>query len=165
MSTLFDFKKSNEIERWLVVNDGVMGGVSESQIKWNEKNETLIFSGNVSLENYGGFASIRTYPQKFEVKKFSKIKLRVKGDGKNYKFRLRASNQFDGIAYSQNFTTKKDAWTELTLNMSDFKATFRGRIFSDYPEFQPKDLQQIGILIADKQVGQFNLEIDWIKTL
>ena len=41
-------------DNWLVVNDNVMGGISESNIRFSENN-TLVFQGRVSLENNGGF--------------------------------------------------------------------------------------------------------------
>ena len=46
------------IDKWRIVNDGVMGGISKSNIYLNEVSN-IIFAGNVSLENNGGFASIR----------------------------------------------------------------------------------------------------------
>ena len=161
--SLFEFKSISEANSWRIVNDGVMGGISDSQIAWNEKDETLIFSGNVSLENNGGFASIRTVPQKFDATDFSKVKIRVKGDGKIYKLRLRNSNQFDGIVFSKNFETQKDKWVEIEMNVEDFQPTFRGRIYPKYGQLNPNELQQVGFLIADKQVGKFHLEIDWIR--
>ena len=162
-SSLFEFKTTQEFESWRIVNDGVMGGLSDSQIEWNEEKGTLSFSGNVSLENYGGFASTRTISQNFKTKIFTTIKLRVKGDGQKYKFRMRNSNRFDGMAYSKTFETIKEEWTEINLPVKDFDATFRGRVYSDYPKFNPEDLRQIGFLIADKQEGEFHLEVDWIR--
>ena len=161
--SLFEFKTEKEAEQWQIVNDGVMGGMSSSQVIWNEENGTLSFSGNVSLENNGGFASTRTVPQDFPIEDFTTIKLRIKGDGKNYKFRMRNSNRFDGVAYSKTFETTKGEWREIDFAITDFDATFRGRVFPDYPKLIPADLQQVGFLIAGKQEGKFHLEVDWIR--
>lgn len=162
-ASLFEFQKANEIDSWRIVNDGVMGGLSESKIAWNEKDKTCIFSGNVSMENNGGFASVRTIPQNFAKGDFKKIKLRVKGDGKTYKFRMRNSSRFDGIAYSLDFETEKDKWMEIEMEIDNFQPTFRGRVYAEYGKLDPNDLQQIGFLIAGKQEGKFHLEIDWIR--
>lgn len=162
-SSLYEFKTANEAEDWRIVNDGVMGGRSDSQVQWNEKDGTLTFSGNVSLENNGGFASTRTTPQNFPIKEFTTIKLRVKGDGNKFKFRMRNSNRFDGIAYSKTFETTKGEWIEVAIALTDFDATFRGRVFPDYEKLDPADLRQVGFLIADKQEGEFHLEVDWIR--
>lgn len=162
-TSIFEFQNANEIDAWQIVNDGVMGGMSQSKVAWNKKENTLEFSGNVSMENNGGFASVRAIPQDFTPGEFKKIKFRVKGDGKTYKFRMRNSKNFDGIAYSLDFETEKGKWKEIELAVDDFQPTFRGRIYSDYGKFDSKDLKQIGILIAGKQEGKFHLEIDWIR--
>lgn len=162
-TSIFEFEKSDEINSWRIVNDGVMGGLSQSKITWNEKENTLGFSGAVSLENNGGFASVRAIPQNFDQKKFKKIKLRVKGDGKIYQFRMRSTRNFDGIAYTLDFETEKDKWKEIELAIDDFRPTFRGRVYPQYGKFNSSELQQIGILIANKQVGKFHLELDWVR--
>jgi len=155
----FDFKNQHF---WRIINDGVMGGISTSQMELlpNEKGQ---FSGFVSLENNGGFASIRRLLINKPTTSFTKVKIRVKGDGKKYKFRMRNSNRFDGMAYSKTFETTSDKWIEINLPIKNFDATFRGRIYSDYPKLVPEDLRQVGFLIADKQEGKFYLEVDWIR--
>ncbi|MFP4367648.1 MAG: CIA30 family protein [Bacteroidales bacterium] len=40
---------------------------------------------------------------------------------------------------------------------------FRGRILPDMEPVSPKDIQQVGFLISDKQPGEFSLEIQWIE--
>lgn len=162
-TSLFEFKTEREMSSWRIVNDGVMGGLSQGKIEWNSAANTMIWSGLVSLENNGGFASIRTIPQTYETGSFQKIKMRVKGDGKTYKFRMRPSGNFDGIAYSLDFETKKGAWTEISLTTNDFQPTFRGRIYPEYGTIKTENLQQIGFLIAGKQEGDFLLEVDWIR--
>ncbi|MFT6320032.1 MAG: monofunctional biosynthetic peptidoglycan transglycosylase [Granulosicoccus sp.] len=162
-TSLFEFQKANEMDAWRIVNDGVMGGRSQSKIAWNEKENTFEFSGDVSMENNGGFASVRAIPQNFNQREFKKIKLRVKGDGKIYKFRMRNSTNFDGIVYSLDFETENGQWKEIELALDDFQPTFRGRIYSNYGKFDPMDLQQIGFLIAGKQEGKFHLEVDWVR--
>ena len=162
-NSLFEFQTSTEINAWQIVNDGVMGGLSQSNVAWNEKENTLEFSGEVSLENNGGFASVRAILQNFKQQEFKKIKLRVKGDGNTYKFRMRNSKNFDGIVYSLDFETEKGKWKEIELAVDDFQPTFRGQIYTNYGKFDTNDLKQIGFLIAGKQQGKFHLEVDWIR--
>lgn len=57
--TLFDFTGADVAKEWQTVNDGVMGGVSQGKFKIIDK-KTLEFFGTLSLENNGGFASVRT---------------------------------------------------------------------------------------------------------
>ena len=51
-------KNNIGLKNWNIVNDDVMGGISKSFLSINDENN-LIFSGNVSLKNNGGFASTR----------------------------------------------------------------------------------------------------------
>lgn len=161
-NTFFTFEEEKETGYWRIINDGVMGGLSQGQIQWNESANTLKWTGKVSLENNGGFASIRTMAPRFDEGTFEKIVLRVKGDGKTYKFRMRPSGNFDGIAYSLDFETIKNEWKVITLLVQDFEPTFRGRIYPEYGKIKTEDLQQLGFLIAGKQAGAFSLEVDWI---
>ena len=57
MKVLVNFTEEEDV-RWRIVNDGVMGGLSSSDLELT-KDRTAIFSGFVSLDNNGGFASVR----------------------------------------------------------------------------------------------------------
>ena len=139
-----------------------MGGLSSSGLK-QSSNETAIFSGNVSLENNGGFASVRAYLRNIDLTNHSGIIIRVKGDGKDYNFRIRTDSRFDGASYSLKFKTESEKWIEIKLPFSKFVPTFRGRILRNVKPIDPEEIRQIGILISDYQAGGFQLEIDWIK--
>jgi NADH dehydrogenase [ubiquinone] 1 alpha subcomplex assembly factor 1 len=158
---LFEFKEPTTSTAWLIVNDGVMGGLSTSQMEISSE-ETALFQGHVTTANNGGFASVRTRPQVMDLKGFSGIRLRVKGDGKKYQFRIQTSRQFDGVAYRQFFVTERDQWQVLNIPFSDFVPVFRGRVLKDVPPLDPAVIQQIGFLLGDKQTGDFRLEVDWI---
>ncbi len=78
--TLFDFTGADAAKEWQSVNDGVMGGVSEGKFKITDK-RTLEFFGTLSLENNGGFASVRTKAKKLGLGKGDTLVAKVKGDG------------------------------------------------------------------------------------
>jgi monofunctional biosynthetic peptidoglycan transglycosylase len=160
--TLYDFKNPEEIEDWIIVNDGVMGGLSQSKIALGDSG-TAIFQGNISLENNGGFASTRTLPRQYHLDTFTGLEIRVKGDGKTYQFRLREKDRFDGIAYRYHFRTQAGEWMTVRIPFEECIPVFRGRILSDVKPVSPEEIQQIGFLVSDKQTGRFQLEIDWIK--
>jgi len=155
---LEDFSPDNHLE-WQIINDGVMGGLSEGRFKINT-DQTADFWGKVSLENNGGFASVRALLKSPASGNFQKIVLRIKGDGKTYSFRIRTDTNFDGVAYACNFVTKKDEWTEHKFSPADFTPTFRGRTPSNVPPLKELKLQQIGFLISEKQTGKFKVTID-----
>lgn len=157
---LFNFTTSSE-GNWQIVNDGVMGGVSTSRFEIT--NGTAFFRGEVSLENNGGFASVRTAPTRFELSEASAFVLRVRGDGHRYKFTARMDSRFDGPLYQSAFTTTRGTWQEVRLPLKEFAPSFRGRALSGEPPLTANRLTSIGFLISDKQAGPFELEIDWIK--
>ena len=159
---LIDFRSPDEAERWEIVNDAVMGGISQSTLIITP-DQPAIFEGNVSLENYGGFSSMRTYPRDYQLESYDGLIIRIKGDGKRYRLRLRTDDQFDGIAYQAIFLTKPEEWATVQLPFSDFIPVYRGRVVSDAPRLNPAHIKRLGFMIEDKQAGHFRLVIDWVK--
>jgi len=159
---IFDFNNTDATDYWRIVNDGVMGGLSKSEIIFSE-NKTAIFKGIISLENNGGFASVRTISRPYELHGYDGIRLRVKGDGKQYQFRIRTNDEVDGISYRCQFETKNNSWIIIEIPFNQCEPVFRGRVLQDVKLILADDIQQIGFLIANKQAETFQLEIDWIK--
>jgi monofunctional biosynthetic peptidoglycan transglycosylase len=160
--TIIDFSSPDETDRWEIINDAVMGGVSESRITITESKAAL-FQGVVSLENYGGFSSMRTYPRELDLAGYLGLEVKVKGDGKDYRLRLRTDNGHDGIAYQTHYKTEKETWITARLPFDSFIPVFRGRVIEDAPELNLSGIRRIGFMIADKQAGPFRIEIQWIK--
>jgi hypothetical protein len=158
---LFDFVDPLEAGRWLIVNDNVMGGVSKGEISPAD-DSCLLFSGSISLENNGGFASTRSQPTDFDLGGFNGIRIRVKGDGRTYQLRLRRDRNLDGIAFKYEFETIGNEWIEVELPFTSFLPAFRGRILTDVKPLDPADIRQLGFLLADKKAGPFNLKVDKI---
>jgi len=146
--------------KWHVVNDRVMGGLSTSEI--TQENGIAIFKGKVSLENNGGFASVRM-PVEREIKgDFKNVILRIKGDGKSYQFRIRKSREFDGLAYDYKFASKDNEWLEIKIPLNQMQGTYRGNEYPDKVGVGSHEIKQIGFLISEKQEGDFCMKIDFI---
>ncbi|MEI6267541.1 MAG: CIA30 family protein [Methylococcaceae bacterium] len=160
---LINFTDADETLCWLAINDGVMGGISKSGIKPSLL-ATGLFSGQLSLENNGGFASIRRRADNYNLKGSMGIRLNVKGDGRTYQFRVKTDEQFDGITYRSLFTTDSQQWQTLTLPFACFCASYRGKLVPDAPALRPEHIKQLGFLLADKQPGAFCLEIAKIES-
>jgi NADH dehydrogenase [ubiquinone] 1 alpha subcomplex assembly factor 1 len=158
---LFDFQASTNSSTWQIVNDDVMGGVSTSSFRLT--NGVAVFQGKVSLENNGGFASARSLPARYDLAGGDTFVVRVRGDGRRYKFTARTSPSFDSAIYQCTFTTKKNVWEEHRLPFRQFVATFRGRVLSGEPPLEAAKVTSVGFLISDKQEGPFKLEVAWIK--
>jgi hypothetical protein len=161
---LFDFQVATNQTVWQVVNDDVMGGVSTSHFEIIS-NGVAVFSGVVSLENNGGFASVRSSSSRHDLSGCGCFLLRLRGDGHRYKFTVRTESGFDTPLYQCGFMTKRDEWEEHRLAFSDFVPTFRGRTLTGVPPLNPSNVVSVGLLIADKQEGLFRLEISWVKAL
>lgn len=158
---IVDFRPDNRLE-WRAVNDGVMGGVSQSAIQPTEEN-TGLFSGVLSLENNGGFASVRTELGTCDLSEEAGLELRVKGDGRTYQVRLRTDDRFDGIAYRADFDTSEDEWITAQIPFDRFQATFRGSRVADAPPLDVSRIRQLAFMLADKRPGRFSLEIDYAR--
>jgi NADH dehydrogenase [ubiquinone] 1 alpha subcomplex assembly factor 1 len=160
---IFDFKNPDSFKPWQVVNDTVMGGVSQSSLQPGGKG-SAIFKGMVSLKNNGGFCSASSREnKKYDLSSFHGIGVRVKGDGKTYMLTLKADASFNGYAYQFPFATQKDQWITVIVPFKDFVARFRGTPVPNAPPVKSSEITSFGFLIADKQEGPFALEIEWIK--
>ena len=158
---VYDFQNATNATAWQVVNDDVMGGVSTSSFCLT--NGVALFQGKVSLENNGGFASARSLPARHDLAGGDAFVVRVRGDGRRYKFTARTDPSFDSAIYQCVFTTKKGEWEEHRLPFKQFIPTFRGRVLSGEPPLDPAKVASVGFLISDNQAGPFQLELAWIK--
>ncbi len=159
---VYDFRDADRRGQWLIVNDGVMGGRSQSEFSFSE-HHTAVFRGTVSLENNGGFASVRSTSREYALEEYTGIQIRLKGDGNTYQFRLRTNDRFDGIAYRYRITTREDEWMVVKIPFDRCEPVFRGRVLQGAAPLSPGRIRQIGVLIAEKQAGPFRLEMDWIE--
>ncbi len=158
---LIDFSESSKV-RWQVVNDGVMGGVSRSSIQPSD-HRTGLFTGNLSLENNGGFASVRALLGPQDLSAFAGLEIRVRGDGRTYQLRLRTDGGFDGIAYRCAYETSANEWTVIRFPFTEFEPTFRGRMVPEAPPLDLKRISQVAFMLADKRAGEFVLEIEYVR--
>ena len=160
---LFDFGKTDSANEWQIVNDGVMGGISQSQIKITPE-KTIEFFGRLSLENNGGFASFRSKSKNLNLKKGDTLALRARGDGREYSLNLYTQKRLMAFSYRAMFTTNKDEWIEVRIPIDRFVATSYGQVVND-ATLDPKEIDGLGILLGDKKPGNFKLEIEWIKVI
>ncbi|CAM3316969.1 CIA30 family protein [Halomonas lysinitropha] len=163
MTRLIDFQLADEATRWRAINDDVMGGISQGNL--HIEAGIGVFSGEISLENNGGFASVRREPEVIDLSDASGVVLHVRGDGRRYQLRLRTGELFDGGAYRALFQPYAGEWQRVALPWSEFEAVFRGRRLENAPLLDPAAIQQLGFLIADRTAGPFRLEVDWLDAM
>ena len=150
---------------WQTVLDGVMGGRSTGRIAAGEGG-TLRFTGELSLENNGGFSQIRTGVPEGTFAGARGLVLRVKGDGRTYQCDIRSSRlRLMAGGYQSRFTTKAGEWTEVEIPFDQSVARVFGRDLPDAPPLDPASIESVGITLSDKQEGPFAIEVDWIRPL
>lgn len=156
---LFDFNDHADISSWQVVNDNVMGGRSLAIFVLNDKGHG-VFEGIVSLENNGGFSSVRHRFDAITNKQYQNVAIRLKGDGKRYQFRIKSTldQKHSYVAYFET----SGAWQTVILPLQTLYPTFRGQKL-DLPNFDGENLSEIAVLIGNKKAEAFHLEMDWIR--
>jgi len=155
---VLDFADPATAQRFRVINDGVMGGVSTSRLVRTD--DALRFEGEVSLENSGGFASFRGPAQLPDGA--TALLLTVRGDGQRYKLTLKLDDSNATAQYQASFVAPRD-WTTIRFATGDFSASFRGRQVSA-PPLALGEVRAIGVLISDRQAGPFQIELREVRT-
>ena len=155
---IFDFNKNSNIKEWRIVNDGVMGGLSVGSFTLSPDGHGLL-EGEISLENNGGFTSVRHRFDKLQVTAYSYISIHLKGDGKKCQFRVKDDSSTN-YSYINTFATSGE-WEEIRVSPKDMYPSFRGRKL-DLPNFSKEYIEEIVFLIGNKRTENFQLLIDKI---
>ncbi len=161
--TLFEFSTEKSVKSWHTENDVVMGGVSKSQITHVTETEpegAARFSGEVSMENDGGFAQILYDQSTPDLTGFQGVELFVKGDDQTYE--LRFETDAKRVSYAQSFVAKSE-WLRVQLPFADFSATHHGNPVPDAPKLNLAAVRTVGFLIGNEQEGHFELLIGEVK--
>lgn len=149
----------DSMKEWYIINDGVMGGKSKGNFELNE-NGVGEFTGFVSLENNGGFTMMSNSKINWTVRPNQYVRIKLKGDGKNYQFRLIANN---GTYYSYVYTFKTSGeWQYVEFPLSEMYASWRG-MKQDIPNFDQNSIEEIAFLIGNKKAESFELLIESIE--
>ena len=160
---LYDFADQSDVSDWFNQNDTVMGGVSDSATTWIDGQ--LVFSGNLSLDNNGGFTSTfgpinDQLPTLMSGAKA--IVVTARGDGKTYLMQIR---NYDNTRYIQRFTTVADVEQDYVLPLADFESVdWRLSVIPNAAPIDTTTIGQLGFYLLDKQVGPFEIAISSIKT-
>lgn len=158
---IFEFNDSADLKKWIIVDDTVMGGKSKSKIKLDQLGNG-VFEGSVSTKNYGGFSSARLDLERKQINNFTKIRLHIKGDGKNYQIRIKTKKE-DFFSYTASFQTTKK-WEFIEIPLESMSPTFRGRSL-EKPNFSENYFEQISLFIGNKKDEDFKLMIKKIDLI
>ncbi len=153
-SYLLDFNKS-DTNNWTVVNDGVMGGLSQGKLNYTDT--SVIFEGELSLANNGGFSSFQGKRGEYDLSKYKKVTIRHRGYGGTFGFRLKTSEPFYMPYYKVEFTPTEE-WQESSFALNDFAEWRLSDKTGD--KISNDDLSEIirmGIIKSDKKDGSFSI--------
>lgn len=158
---LAEFPQSTGDLPWYPVNDGVMGGRSEGGFRLED--DALVFAGTTNTDG-GGFSSIRSESRPLDLEAWDGIRLRIRGDGRTYTFRLTTAGARTGrdrISYWADFDTR-ERWEIVDVPFHRFRPRRRGR-WLEGPALEPSAIDGLGLMIYDKRDGPFRLDVDWIR--
>lgn len=144
-------------KNWFAVNDTVMGGVSKGRVALNDAGH-LVFTGDLSMKNNGGFASIRTRDVVDMLDGNNTINVRLRGDGRMYYLSLRDKNRAMAASHRRAIQTKNGQWIDVSVNLDEFQYTRFGRNI-DRASLKPSEVVSMGFTLSDKKPGPFTLEI------
>lgn len=162
--TLLDFTGPDAAQMWQAVNDGVMGGVSEGRFRITP-DKKLEFFGTLSLENNGGFASVRTKPTELRMSAGDTVVVRAKGDGREYVLNLYTKSRQMAFSYRAPVPTKPDEWTDVAVPLAEFIPTAFGRRVQGMGPIDPSQINGLGFMLSDKKPGHFQMQVDSVMVL
>ena len=157
----FDFSDKATADRWAVFNDGVMGGRSESQVVHSD--EALLFTGNLSLENNGGFASVRAPWGDYDLSAFEEVEVECSGFGGSFMCMLEKERRWYLPYYTASFRPNEEV-QRFVLPLKDFKENSMGRKNGKtLGDRGYSDIIRIGFIKNDKVEGPFELKLRSIR--
>ncbi|MEM7165420.1 MAG: CIA30 family protein [Planctomycetota bacterium] len=160
--TVFDFEDMRRRDHWFTVNDDVMGGISRARFE-TTAHDTARFAGALSLENNGGFATVRSPGRDLELSGMDGLVMRVRGDGRRYGFSVMPSDRrYEINMWRTEFTTEPGVWQEVRVPFTAFVHQVMGRRFPQNGHLPPERIRAMAFSISDKNEKPFALEIDWI---
>ena len=140
---------------WRITNDGVMGGLSRSRAVVGDG--AVVFEGELSLENNGGFASVLA-GMDTPLRRFHGVRLTVSGDGRDYQFRLRENSANRGVAWRARFRAGVEP-RRITLLPEDFEPVIRGEVVVGATPLHDTPVRHVGFMLARDATGPFRLEV------
>lgn len=156
---IYNFNKESSKADWRIIDDGVMGGISQGEFLIDSDGNG-VFQGTISLENNGGFSSVRYQFDKIKTSKDSKVVIKLKGDEKQYQFRIKDKyNSY--YSYITTFETSGE-WETIEIKLTDLYPSFRGQKLN-LPNFNSDSFEEIVFLIGNKKNESFKLVLDKIE--
>lgn len=161
---VIDFGESAE-DSWYAVNDTVMGGVSDGDVLFEE--DSMIFEGEVSTDNNGGFASVRSPRDETDLSMYSRVLIRMKSEGQPFSMVIADNPLWYADQFKYDIVAPDEGWNTIEIPFESFELY---TLMGGYPEptgdvMSSEDAEEIIHLeLMSKQFenGAFRLEVDFI---
>ena len=147
---------------WRAINDGVMGGRSSGKLSVTDS--TLLFSGELSFENNGGFVSFRAPFGKYDLSSFRKMHLRYRSSGLALALMLETSDIFFLPHFRLSLEKTQGEWKEVVLDLNELKEYRLDKVSARKVELDELEkLIRIGFISQEKKAVPFAFELDYIR--
>ncbi|MGB7340309.1 MAG: CIA30 family protein [Phototrophicaceae bacterium] len=155
---VFDFSNIEQVDAWSITDDGVMGGISQGH--WYQEDYYVVFDGNVSLENNGGFSSARVGFLPADISAYDGVVLKVRGDGQQYAFGFRdMTSRYQHRLTFETTLNENNDWELIYIPFADLVANWFGRDVPTAAALNTTQVSGMNFIISDYQEGPFRLEI------
>ena len=124
LDDLKNFNKKEEKKIWSFFTDGVMGGLSEGNLKSDNVENIPCYrmTGNVTTENNGGFIQMRMLMNpKISINEHDGIFIHVNGNNENYSLHIRTGSTIAPWQYYSFSFFAPNKWIKLNAPFSEFK--------------------------------------------
>jgi len=157
---VFEDFDNNPAKRWEFISDTVMGGVSDGNVSFiNKENKSYAkMIGNISLENNGGFIQFRRKIKKKLMDNLSGIKITVRGNGLEYYIHIRTKGTFLPWQYYQAPFNVENSWQEIDISFENFNRS--GIMLSK--KFSSKNITSVAVVAYGKN-HKADIEVDNIS--
>lgn len=157
-----DFGDERDSTQWYVINDGVMGGVSTGKLFENDS--SVVFTGEISFDNNGGFASFRNAFTRYDLSAYDTLEIRYRQTGQIFSFRLEFDRRYWMPTYKIVLENDSGEWQTLQAPLSSLKKSRMGSFTGgSMNEALKSQVRRMGFINEGKKEGPFELEIDYIK--
>ncbi len=157
----YDFGKDAGND-WRVIVDGVMGGLSTGNVAVLEN--SMVFTGSISLENNGGFSSLRAPFGKYDLSDYSAVEIRYRSTGGEFTFMMEKDRRFWVPYFALSLPDTDSKWTTIRMDLDAFDVRKLGEKTGRTMEAKERDsVIRIGFMKLDKKTGPFMLEVDYLN--
>jgi NADH dehydrogenase [ubiquinone] 1 alpha subcomplex assembly factor 1 len=147
---------------WQVIVDGVMGGLSTGTKTLTDN--SMVFSGSISLANNGGFSSLRSPFGQYDLSNYSTVEVRYRATEGKYTFMFETNKRFYVPYFALFLPGTENKWTSVKVDLEDLLQVRLGeKTGATMSKRDMMEVIRIGFMKLDKQEGPFTIEIDYVE--